>query len=212
MVTVTENLLEIQNLNYGYRTNGKRIELLHDLSLEIAPGTITVFSGRSGSGKSSLLQLCYGLRTPDSGTVSWFHKDVNRMTKREKQRLRREKIGYLPQETTLFDELSVLRNVLVGGAATAAAQEMLSGVGLGDYLRRTPKHMSGGERQRVTLVRALAKQPSILILDEPTSALDIVNAEKVAQLLLTAKANGSAVILGTHDEVLLEIADEKVQL
>lgn len=212
MVTVAENLLEIKNLNYGYRVNGKRIELLPELSLEIAPGTITVFSGRSGSGKSSLLQLCYGLRTPDSGTVSWFNKDVNRMPKREKQRVRREKIGYLPQETTLFDELPVLRNVLVGGATTIAAQETLAGLGLGDYLHRTPRHMSGGERQRVALARALAKQPPILILDEPTSALDIANAEKVAQLLLTAKANGSAVILGTHDEVLLNIADEKVQL
>lgn len=199
------------SVSYADREQGTR-SLVTALHLDVNPGEVVVISGRSGSGKSSLLNICYGLQPPSSGEICWFGKPLDQLSERERQRLRRESFGYCRQEVELFDTLSAIRNVAVGGSKAEDAVELLTALGLGKQLNLPVSRFSGGERQRVAVARALAKQPRVLIMDEPTSALDHHAALQVAKQLQHAKLGGAAIVLGTHDDVMLELADRTVKL
>lgn len=209
---MTNLLLQLRDVCIKYKQQDHEQEIVSDLNLDVAPGEVVVLSGRSGSGKSSLLNILYGFQKPTSGTVLWYGDDVAGLSESKRQTMRREKFGVCSQEVQVLDSLTALQNVKLGGADETTAKEYLGALGLGGREKSLVKVMSGGERQRVQVARALAKQAEILILDEPTSALDIVAAQAVAGLLEEAKARGVAIVLGTHDEVLLRIADRVVKL
>lgn len=209
---MSDSFIRLEDICITYRQKDVEQQIVDNLNLSISSGQVVVLSGRSGSGKSSLLNICYGFQKPSAGKMFWFGDDVAAMSEKKRQRVRRERFGVCSQEVQVFDSHTALQNVLLGGAAREAAVECLGLLGLGERVGSPVRVMSGGERQRVQVARAVAKNPDVLVLDEPTSALDINAARAVAGLIQDAKNRGAAVVLGTHDEVLLEIADEVIKL
>jgi osmoprotectant transport system ATP-binding protein len=199
---------------------GSRI--LREISLRVEAGTTTALLGRSGSGKTTLLRTVNGLVRPTSGRVLVGGRDVAAMDEAATVALRRA-VGYVIQETGLFPHMTIERNVgmalelsrLDKGEAAALCAEMLALVGLDAAMgSRYPWQLSGGQRQRVGLARALAAEPSVLLMDEPFGALDpITRAEMQSMLRPLLKRLGVTTILVTHDlEEALYLADRVVLL
>jgi osmoprotectant transport system ATP-binding protein len=202
----------------GFTVEGSR-QLLRDISLKVAPGTTTALLGRSGSGKTTLLRTVNALVHPTSGRVLLGEQDV---TTTDPIALRRS-IGYVIQETGLFPQMTIERNI--GMALELAAKphteiakraaEMLSLVGLPtDVASRYPWQLSGGQRQRVGLARALANEPTVLLMDEPFGALDpLTRAEMQTMLRDLLQRVGKTTLIVTHDlEEALYLADRVVLL
>lgn len=199
---------------------GSRI--LREISLRVEVGTTTALLGRSGSGKTTLLRTVNGLVRPTSGRVLVGGRDVGAMDEAATVALRRA-VGYVIQETGLFPHMTIERNVgmalelsrLDKGEAAALCAEMLALVGLDAAMgSRYPWQLSGGQRQRVGLARALAAEPSVMLMDEPFGALDpITRAEMQSMLRPLLKRLGVTTILVTHDlEEALYLADRVVLL
>ncbi len=186
--------------------------VLSDFDLEVMPGQLIAISGRSGSGKTSLLRIAYGQLDPTAGSVTWQGRAVADLDERERQRIRREKFGYASQDALVLEDQSVLANAQLGGAGRAEAVEFLELLGLGAMTRRKARGLSGGERQRLTVVRALAKLPEIAVMDEPTAALDTDAAQVVRDVLVAAAERGAAVLVASHDEVILDAVDRTYRL
>jgi osmoprotectant transport system ATP-binding protein len=202
----------------GFTVEGSR-QLLRDISLKVAPGTTTALLGRSGSGKTTLLRTVNALVHPTSGRVLVGEQDV---TTTDPIALR-SSIGYVIQETGLFPQMTIERNI--GMALELAAKphteiakraaEMLSLVGLPtDVASRYPWQLSGGQRQRVGLARALANEPTVLLMDEPFAALDpLTRAEMQTMLRDLLQRVGKTTLIVTHDlEEALYLADRVVLL
>lgn len=187
--------------------------VLRGVDLRIAAGERLAIVGVSGSGKSTLLAILGGLEPPTRGTVRWEGRDLAALDERERARLRNRELGFLFQAHHLLPQLSALENALVpslahGSAAWRAAREarardLVARVGLGARLAHRPGELSGGERARVALVRALVNEPKLLLADEPTGALDAHTSEGLAELLLGLNASeGVALVVVTHAERL----------
>jgi ABC-type lipoprotein export system ATPase subunit len=187
------------------------LTVLDHVDIDIEAGAELVISGRSGSGKTSLLLVLAGLITPSRGTVAWPGLDPDPVR-------RRRQIAMVFQAPSLIPELSASENVclplrLSGGtieASTRAASDALEHVGLdAAHGRVLPSEMSGGEQQRVSVARAMAMNPRLLLADEPTGALDRANAVAViAALQQSARENGSSLVVATHDEEVAEAFSE----
>ncbi|WP_127585634.1 ABC transporter ATP-binding protein [Paenibacillus koleovorans] len=170
--------------------------------------------GPSGSGKSTLLNIIAGIVRPTAGTITFRGHHIERLTEPQLDRFRAQHIGYVFQSYNLLPGFTALENVLVAMrfsmmAASSAEQkqraaELLSQVGLEHRLQHKPSQLSGGEQQRVSIARALANRPALVLADEPTASLDSANAEKVFRLLGDAcRANGAALLLCSHDVELV---------
>jgi ABC-type lipoprotein export system ATPase subunit len=195
---------------------------LTDVSFAVRPGEFLAIVGSSGSGKTTLLNLLGLLDTPSEGQITLDGRDATRLEADEAARLRCERLGFIFQFHYLLPEFSALENALmpcrVAGNDRAEREEprmraLLERVGLGDKLAKRPHQLSGGEQQRVAIVRALANDPLLVLADEPTGNLDSRNANEVFQLLraLTREA-GKAVIMVTHDHELAQRADRIITL
>ena len=202
------------------RSYGRR-KVLDGLSLGFASGRMTVVSGRSGSGKTTLLALIGGLDRADAGELRIDDVVLGECDAEQLAALRRERIGYLPQEPTPVGFLSAEENVVLAlrlrgwdqAEAAERAAVVLSRVGLADRARQRVSRLSAGEAQRVALARALASARGLLVVDEPTSRLDESNAVRVADLLSeAAAADGQTVICATHDPELIKRADDVLRL
>lgn len=196
-------------------------EVLRGISFAVDPGSMTILLGASGEGKSTLLKLILGLFRPDAGAVLVQGKDVTRMSEHELLKLRAD-IGMVFQEMALFDSLTVHENVgyrlyeesdMPAAQAAARVEEILGFVGLGEYGDRMPTELSGGQRRRVALARAMASKPGLLLLDDPTTGLDplIANTvndeivklrdlERVTSLFVTHQLR-DAYYIATHEAV-----------
>lgn len=212
--------VEVRALQHGYGHGSQRRVVLHGMSHRFARQRLTVVVGSSGSGKSTLLRLIAGLDLPDAGEVLI---DTQPLTGRDREQLaalRRERIGYMPQEPTTVDFLSAGDNVVLGlelrgvspSPAAQAANTLLAAVGMADRVNQRVHRLSAGEVQRVALARAMATAQGLLILDEPTSRLDENSADLVASLITQAARGGQTVICATHDPRLTEQADERLDL
>ena len=206
------------------RTRGRgaaKRSVLSDLTLAFAPGRMTVVTGRSGSGKTTLLRLLGGLDSPDDGQVLIDDRRLDQGDAEARAALRRERIGYLPQQPSPVGFLSAHENVVLSlrlrgwdadGAGERAAI-VLAHVGLADRARQRVERLSAGEGQRVALARALASARGLLIVDEPTSRLDEANAGAVAEMLAAAAAeDGQTVVCATHDPEVIRHADATIAL
>jgi len=204
---------------------GKRFDdrwLWRGVDLAISPGEIVALVGPSGSGKSTLLNCAGMLTTPTTGSVQILGRDVHSASARQRRRLWADTIGYLFQDFALIEGSSIRANLEVafGPALTLAARRTrrdrirtsLKDVGLGDREREPVYRLSGGEQQRVSIARLLAKRPAVILADEPTGSLDDANAEHVLGHLRALANAGAGVLVATHSNLVVRHADRVVDV
>jgi ABC-type lipoprotein export system ATPase subunit len=207
-----ERILELRGLSKRY---GDRI-VLGGLRADVDRRTLTAVTGPSGSGKTTLLDLIVGLERPDSGSIRLRGQELVALDRQRWAQVRREHIGYVPQQPALTPFLSARENVELAlrlRGRSDGALEALAAVGLAERAEQPVGRLSVGERLRVAIARALAARPTILVADEPTSRLDEANARAVAALFARlAREWGAAVIVASHDALVIEQADEEIRL
>jgi putative ABC transport system ATP-binding protein len=200
---------------------GEVVHAVRGVDLQLERGKLTVVHGRSGAGKTTLLNMIGGLDRPTRGRVFLDGADVSALGEEELVRLRRDKIGFVFQAFGLIPILSAAENLEVPlrlqkvdpRARTERVAELLEAVGLAGRARHRPYELSGGEQQRVAIVRALANRPKLLIADEPTGQLDSANARTIMEVVRgLVRSEGVSAIVATHDPLLLDIADRVVEL
>ncbi|MBS1616295.1 MAG: ABC transporter ATP-binding protein [Bacteroidetes bacterium] len=205
-------MLQAQHLHKSYGS----LQVVRDVSLEVAEGEMLAIIGPSGAGKSSLLHLLGALDKPDQGQVRICDTELFSLSKRKQARFRNERLGFVFQQHHLLPEFSALENVAmplwIAGksrkAGLQSAEEMLERVGLSMRVQHKPSELSGGEAQRVAIARALINQPALLMADEPTGNLDTANAEAIHKLFLSLREElGQTIILITHNEALAARTD-----
>jgi ABC-type lipoprotein export system ATPase subunit len=211
--------LELRQVTKTYRANGQSLEVLHGVSLIAEAGTVTALVGRSGCGKTTLLNLAGAMDFPTTGEVLIDGRSTRALTEAELTALRRRRVGFVFQFFQLLPTLTALENVelplLLAGAGRTAetAGERLDWVGLADKAGALPYQLSGGQAQRVAIARALVHQPDLLIADEPTGNLDTASGDQVLALIRQAAAEfGAAVVMATHSAEAAAIADVRVRL
>jgi lipoprotein-releasing system ATP-binding protein len=213
-------LLVVEGLGKRFETPRGPIELLRDVSFSMGRGESLCVMGPSGSGKSTLLHVLGTLEPPSAGRVRIEGRDPFALRERELAAFRNRAIGFVFQDHYLLPQCSVLENVLAPtlvseerGDHEGRARELLERVGLGERLDHRPAELSGGEKQRAALARALVLRPRLLLCDEPTGNLDARNAEAVADLLLELSARERAVlVVVTHSPALAGRFSERRRL
>ena len=214
--------LEVEHLVKTYRdAAGRETPVLKDVSFTVAAGEVVAVTGASGSGKSTLLHAAGGLDAFDGGRILIAGTDIARLTEKERDRLRNEKLGFVYQFHHLLPELTALENAAMPllirrvpeSVAKEKAAELLTAVGLKERLNHLPSEMSGGERQRTAIARALIGTPACLLADEPTGNLDAETAQSVFDILIeNAHRTGSAAVIVTHDATLAARCDRVLTL
>ena len=214
--------LEVEHLVKTYRdAAGRETPVLKDVSFTVAAGEVVAVTGASGSGKSTLLHAAGGLDAFDGGRILIAGTDIARLSEKERDRLRNEKLGFVYQFHHLLPELTALENAampllirrIADAEATRKAAELLTAVGLKERLNHLPGEMSGGERQRTAIARALIGTPACLLADEPTGNLDAETAQSVFDILIeNAHRTGSAAVIVTHDATLAARCDRVLTL
>jgi len=206
MSAPTHSLVQASGLSLQYQMGSKSVNVLHNVSLDIAKGSTVAVAGPSGCGKTSLLLLLSGLERPDAGSIFVDGRNLAELTRDELADLRRDRIGIVFQNFHLLASLTALENVALplqmAGQVDAldCAGDMLTRVGLADRAHHRPSQLSGGEQQRVAIARALVHRPSLLLADEPTGNLDDHTADSVRQLLFRLNRElGTTLVLVTHD-------------
>ena len=213
-----EPLVCVRSVSKTYRRERATIGALRDVSLEVGKREFVMLSGPSGSGKTTLLNLIAGLDRPDEGEVVVAGTDVARLPINRASRYRAEQVGIIFQTYNLIPQLTALENVLLpmvalGQANHNRARELLDLVGLADRSGHIPSQLSGGEQQRVTIARALANDPALVLADEPTGNLDDQNAQSVMGLLTRAvHERGRTLLLVTHERNMPQTADRSFEL
>lgn len=206
--TPYESVLRLDRISLSY---GRETDVLADVSLKLAPGSMTFLTGPSGAGKSTLLKLAYLALHPTSGRISLFDVDTTRLKRQETARLRR-RIGVVFQEFRLLDHLSAYENVAlplrIAGHPErryrSDVEELLQWVGLGDRLNAYPATLSGGEKQRVAIARAVVVKPDLIIADEPTGNVDDEMGERLMRLFRELNRSlNTTILIATHDLNLL---------
>ncbi|MDQ2986858.1 MAG: ATP-binding cassette domain-containing protein [Armatimonadota bacterium] len=192
-----------------YQDHGREVFACRDIDLTIGPAEFVGILGPSGSGKSSLLYLLSGLKDPTGGDVLFEKTPYSRMEDTERSSMRLRSFGFVFQQPFLLGYLTALENVVLVGPATADARDraigLLESVGLSDKVHRLPAELSGGEKQRVCVARALFAGPKVVFADEPTASLDHASGSAVIRLLSERK-RGSLIVV-THDPSMLVSAD-----
>jgi len=213
-------LLKVENISKEYATPRGSLRVLADVSLSLAKGEAMSIMGPSGTGKSTLLYIIGALEPPTDGTVTLSGQNPFSLNQKELAAFRNREIGFVFQDHCLLPQCSVLENVLTptlvsadGANATERARKLLEQVGLGDRLDHRPAELSGGEKQRVSLARALITKPSLLLCDEPTGNLDHQAADVVASMLLDLhREQQTILIVVTHSAELAARLPTRYQL
>lgn len=209
-------IVEFKNVSRVYKSGDHELKALDGVNLSLNEGKFVVILGPSGAGKSTLLNLLGGLDSPTSGKIYVEGKDISALSNDELAEYRAATVGFVFQFYNLVPTLTVKENVaLVKEIASDALspEEMIAEVGLSDHLNNFPSELSGGEQQRVSIARALAKNPKILLCDEPTGALDSETGVLVLKLLLSmAKSYGKTIVIVTHNQNIAKMADVVIRV
>ncbi len=206
---IRDSVLKAENLTKRVSSPEGSLTIVHDVSLDIAPGESVAIVGPSGAGKSTLLALLAGLDLPTSGRVLLDGQDLSKLDEDGRARLRAQRVGFVFQSFHLIPALTALENVMLplelSGSTDArrAALESLDRVGLGARTGHYPRQLSGGEQQRVALARAFITRPAVLFADEPTGNLDTITGTRVGELLFDLNSSShTTLVLVTHDAAL----------
>lgn len=208
-------MIEIVNITKSYGTGENAVPALRGVSLTVNDGDFMVLLGASGSGKSTLLHTVSGLERPDSGSVKYNGRDITALSDKELTGFRKEKVGFIFQQYYLLPALNVDKNVKMGAdlAGNRNYRAIIEAVGLGDKLNKYPFELSGGEQQRVSIARALAKNPEVLFLDEPTGALDEGTGRQILDYICALqKESKIALVMVTHNTNIAEMAHTVVRM
>jgi putative ABC transport system ATP-binding protein len=210
------SLVRFENVSKIYTTGDHVLRALDQVSFTLDEGKFIVILGPSGAGKSTLLNLLGGLDSPSEGTITVAGGDISKLTDNELADYRASTVGFVFQFYNLIPTLTVYENVkLVSEISKNAldAKEMIDKVGLLDHLNNFPSELSGGEQQRISIARALCKNPKILLCDEPTGALDSGTGVMVLKLLLDmAKNYGKTIVIVTHNQNIAKMADVVIRV
>ena len=212
--------LTINDLTIEYTQGDYIVRPIHELNLEVADGELVILLGPSGSGKTTLLSCLAGILSPTAGHIRMGDTEITGLHGPALTRYRRDTVGIVFQAFNLIPSLNARENVmaplrLAGVRARKArrrAEELLTRVGLGDRMRHRPHALSGGQQQRVAIARALVHEPSLVLADEPTAYLDYVQVEGVLRIVRELAAPGRAVVIATHDQRLVPLADRTIEL
>jgi len=212
-------MLQCQSLGRTYRSGGRDLTVLKDITFSLEPGGFLAILGPSGSGKTTLLGLLAGLDRPSAGSVYLDGQELGSLTEDERARLRGEKIGFVFQAFQLIPTLTAQENIQVplelrGDArASARARELLERVGLSGRGHHYPAQLSGGEQQRVALARGFSSRPRVLFADEPTGNLDAATGATIIDLMVELNRDlGTTLVLVTHDLDLAARARRTIRL
>ena len=210
-------MIELDNIKKSFGS----LNVLKGISLQVERGKIISITGPSGAGKTTLLQIMGSLDKPDSGRVIYDGQDITCMGEKELSAFRNRHIGFVFQFHQLLPEFTALENItiplLIAGQgmrqASARAQELLELMGLADRAGHKPSELSGGEKQRIAVARALANQPDVILADEPSGSLDTKNKEELHKLFFNLRDKlGQTFVIVTHDEQLAALADRRIHI
>ena len=216
-----DSRLSVEHVSLAYGSRNVRVQAVNDVSLEFAPGTLTLIMGPSGSGKTTLLSVLGCLLRPDAGRVMVNGVEAGGLKETERTEMRRREIGFIFQAFRLFRSLTAFENVMmaaeISGKRDAAhatrANQLLQELGLGDKTESRPAALSGGEKQRVAIGRALLLNPPILLADEPTASLDSVSGRQICGILRGLADTGRhTLVVVSHDLRWKEFAHRTVVL
>jgi len=214
---VREDMIEIKGIKKSFGS----LEVLKGIDLTINKGEIVSIVGPSGAGKTTLLQIIGTLDRPDAGTVYIDSVDVTQLSQKKLSDFRNQHIGFVFQFHQLLPEFTALENIMIpayiAGSGTKAArrraEELLSFMGLSDRAAHKPNELSGGEKQRVAVARALVNNPAVILADEPSGSLDSKNKEELHQLFFDLRDKyGQTFVIVTHDEGLASITDRTIHM
>ncbi len=214
-------MIRANGIEKFYGTEENRFQVLKGIDLQIADGDFAVILGASGSGKSTLLNVLSGLERPEAGTVIYAsdssedHTDITKLSDSKLTEFRKKYIGFIFQQYYLLPNMNVDKNVKMGAdlAGNKDYRAIIQAVGLGEKLHKYPSELSGGEQQRVSVARALAKKPKVLFLDEPTGALDEQMGRQVLDYICRLqKEYGFAVVMVTHNQNIAEMANTVIHM
>jgi len=215
------NKLVINNLSKTFNIGNEFLEVFNNIKLEINQGTNIGITGKSGSGKSTFLQIVASLDKPTSGEIIFNENKLNQMKNNELSKLRLENFGFVYQFHHLLEDMTILENVLLPNQYNKSDKKfnneeifnLLEKVGLSERLHHLPWKLSGGEKQRAAIVRAIVNKPNFLFLDEPTGNLDESNAKSIQELLINlSKDLKFSLITSSHDIEFIKMMDLKYEI
>lgn len=210
-------MIELDNITRSFGS----LQVLKGISLNIDRGEVVSITGPSGAGKTTLLQIMGSLDKPDGGKVIYDGQDITKMSEKEISAFRNKHIGFVFQFHQLLPEFTALENItipmLIAGQgmrqANARAKELLDLLGLAERAGHKPAELSGGEKQRIAVARALANQPDVILADEPSGSLDTKNKEELHKLFFSLRDQlGQTFVIVTHDESLAAMTDRTIRL
>ena len=213
-----EKIIELKNLSKIYNTGEKEFKALDNIDLSIGKGEFVVILGPSGAGKSTLLNLIGGMDTPTMGSIKIDGEEISKYNENQLSEYRAENIGFIFQFYNILPTLTVLENVeLIKDVVKNGndSKEAIKAVGLEEHMNKFPNQLSGGEQQRVSIARAIAKNPKLLLCDEPTGALDSKTGVEVLKLLkkqCDGNNGENTVIIVTHNSLFADIADTVIRV
>lgn len=215
-----EPIIKVKNLVKSFKSGDSELVVLKGLDLEIPKGQFLSITGKSGSGKSTMMYQLGLLDKPNDGKIVIDGVDISKLETNQKTKFRLNKLGYIFQDYALIPELSALENVMIPliqqglsfAEARSKAEASINKLGLGHRINNTPSKLSGGEQQRVSIARAIAHDPQIIFADEPTANLDTETSKVVLEALLSLHKQGQTIVMVTHEKDYAELTDRIVLL
>lgn len=208
-------MIEVNAVTKSYGNKDNKLLVLKGITAKIVDGDFVVILGASGSGKSTFLNVVSGLEQPDGGSVKYDGRDITELSDSELTSFRKDTVGFIFQQYYLLPNMTVEKNVRMGADLVGKSdyREIIKAVGLEKKLKKYPGELSGGEQQRVSIARALAKKPDVLFLDEPTGALDEQTGRQVLDYISALqKERGFTMVMVTHNQNIAQMANTVIKM